>query len=79
MSELDDARISETRPSDFPPLHRQAWNLARALADFVADGLKTVSKEQYEARLQICDGCDRRRENRCLVCGCRLALKALSS
>ena len=76
MNELDDAQISPSRPSEFPPLHRQAWNLARSLADFVADGLKTLSKEEYEARLKICDACDQRRGNRCLVCGCRLSLKA---
>jgi hypothetical protein len=59
-----------------PPLPRQAWNLARSLADFVADGMKTVTKEQYQRRLEICDACDRRRGNRCLECGCRLSLKA---
>jgi hypothetical protein len=64
-------------PSDFPPLHRQAWNLARSLASFVADGCTTVAKEQYQCRLAICDTCDQRRGNRCLVCGCRLSLKAL--
>jgi len=59
-----------------PSLARQAWNLATSLADFVADGCKTVSEEQYRERLEICDGCAHRRHNRCMKCGCRLSLKA---
>lgn len=59
-----------------PGLARQAWNLARALAGFVADGCTTVTAEQYRRRLEICDGCERRRGNRCAACGCYLSLKA---
>jgi len=67
----------EMRPVEtMPPLRRQAWTLARSLADFVADGLKTVTAEQYHERLTICDACPDRRANRCLKCGCRLSLKA---
>ena len=73
----DDRSLEPNRPArKLPPLHHQAWNLARSLADFVVDRLKTVSREEYAARLQICDACDRRRDNRCVECGCRLALKA---
>ncbi len=62
---------------DSPPRFAQkAWNLAEAVAAFVADGLKTVTPEQYQERLSICDGCDRRRDNVCLECGCRLSVKA---
>ena len=59
-----------------PSLTARAWNLTRALASFVADGMRTVSKPEYEQRLRICDSCDRRRHNKCLECGCRLSLKA---
>jgi hypothetical protein len=59
-----------------PPVTRQAWNLARSLADFIMDGCKTVSQEQYRQRLEICDVCEHRRENRCTKCGCWLSLKA---
>jgi hypothetical protein len=59
-----------------PPLRAQAWNLARSLADFVRDGLRTVGDSQYRKRLEICDACDRRRDNRCLDCGCLLSIKA---
>lgn len=67
------SRAETSRP---PGLPRQAWSLARALADFVADGCQTVDEETYRLRLEICDACDARRGNRCLKCGCRLSLKA---
>lgn len=59
-----------------PPFHIKAWNLAAALTAFVADGLRTVTKEEYRERWRICDGCDERRGTKCLQCGCRLAWKA---
>lgn len=67
---------ADPRPLKPPSLPRQAWNLARSLADFVADGMHTVTADQYRQRLEICDACDRRRGNRCMECGCRLSLKA---
>jgi peroxiredoxin len=59
-----------------PSLARQAWSFAQAMADFVADGCKTLSEAEYRRRIEVCDGCDQRRGNRCLVCGCYLRLKA---
>ena len=59
-----------------PSLLQQAWNLAGSLADFIADGCKTVTANEYRQRLEICDSCDQRRDNRCTKCGCRLSLKA---
>ena len=59
-----------------PPVLRQAWNLAVSLKDFVMDGLTTVSRNEYEARLQICDSCNHRQDDRCLRCGCHLSVKA---
>lgn len=58
-----------------PPLIELAWNLTQSLADFTADGFKTLSTEQYQQRLEVCDECDRRRESQCLECGCYLPLK----
>lgn len=63
-------------PMKPPSLARQAWNLAESLAGFVADGCHLVSAEHYRQRLEICDVCDARRDNRCMKCGCRLSLKA---
>ena len=70
------AECGAHKPSKSPPLAKQAWNLVTSLADFVADGCTTVSEEQYRERLEICDACDERRNNRCGKCGCRLSLKA---
>ena len=63
-------------PPSPPALSSQAWNLASSLAAFVADGMKTVTKHQYQQRLEICDACNRRQGNPCMECGCRISLKA---
>jgi hypothetical protein len=47
-----------------PPLSRQTWNLAQSLAGFVADGCKAVSEDDYRQRLEICDKCEYRHDNR---------------
>jgi hypothetical protein len=71
------APLSEPR---LPTIHTQAWNLAKAVAAFVADGCKTLPAEEYQARLASCDTCvppdGYRVGNRCSKCGCRLSLKA---
>lgn len=71
---VEEGRVVDERKP--PPLYIKAWNLAGALTAFVADGLRTVSKEEYQKRLKICDGCEERRGTKCLQCGCRLAWKA---
>jgi hypothetical protein len=76
MPETTPNKPPSSSPRKPPPLPRQAWNLARSLADFVADGCRTVTPDEYRRRLEICDACDHRRANRCLKCGCRLSLKA---
>jgi hypothetical protein len=76
MDESQEKRSQGLRRLRPPPLAKQAWNLVRSLADFVADGCKTVTADQYRQRLEICDACDQRRDNRCMKCGCRLSLKA---
>ena len=62
--------------SSLPPICKQAWNLTKSLADFASDGFKLVTKEEYAARLVICDSCEYRRNTRCSKCGCNLAIKA---
>jgi hypothetical protein len=76
MPSQDSASQAVPAAQPMPSLPRQAWNLARSLADFVADGLKTVAFDEYRRRLEICDGCQFRLDNRCRKCGCRLSLKA---
>ncbi|HEY3969456.1 MAG TPA: DUF6171 family protein [Planctomycetaceae bacterium] len=69
------ARQAAPDPSA-PGILKKMWNVATSLAAFVADGCTTVTTEQYEARLKICDGCQWRSNNSCRKCGCNLALKA---
>ena len=70
------AKIVRECPVARPSSRQKAWDLARSAASFVADGLRTVRPEQYVQRLEICDACEARRDNRCSLCGCRLSLKA---
>lgn len=60
-----------------PSLGRKAWNFTKALTEHVVTGAKTVSKEVYEQRLNICNDCPSRDGNKCteLGCGCNLMLK----
>jgi hypothetical protein len=61
-----------------PSAPKRVWNLAKALVDFVADGCKTVSAEEYKTRLEVCETCDRREGVWCRHpdCGCNRAIKA---
>ena len=52
------------------------WNLLKSMRDFVADGCRTLSLEDYRARLMVCTYCDKRERNTCSICGCHLNLKA---
>jgi len=50
---------------------------AKAAAEFVADGCASVSREQYEERLRICEDCPHLRGYHCSLCGCLVQLKAI--
>lgn len=63
-------------PPVMPSLAAQMWNATKALAAFVSDGLTTVSQEEYEHRLGVCEVCPNRANTRCSLCGCHLELKA---
>lgn len=63
-------------PAQVPGFATMAWNLASSLLAFVADGLTTVTAEQYRERLQICDTCDKRTGATCTLCGCNTEIKA---
>ena len=52
------------------------WDFAKSIAAFMADGCKTVTAEQYQERLAVCDGCENRVKARCAICGCFVAVKA---
>jgi len=73
VSVNENACTSTVKP---PPVVRQAWNFARAVADFMRDGMKLVSHEEHRQPLETCDSCEPRRGGRCMRCGCRLRVKA---
>lgn len=50
---------------------------AAAVRDFVADGFRTVSRDEYHARLRVCEACERRSRLFCGPCGCLIAAKAV--
>lgn len=53
-------------------------NFAKAVVKHVANGLETVSLPTYQNRLNICNKCEMRSENRCTheECGCFIDKKA---
>lgn len=63
-------------PKPRPTLPAQAWSLARAVAEFVWDGAKTVDPHTYQTRLALCDACPHRDGSRCNGCGCYVSWKA---
>jgi hypothetical protein len=67
---------SQTTRRSRPNHAQRAWNLAASVRDFISDGCRTVSKDEFEERLKVCDSCEFRNANSCTQCGCRLNLKA---
>jgi hypothetical protein len=61
-----------------PPIAARAINFFRAMGRMLASGGKTVSAEDYEARLTVCDVCEMRSGKWCTHkdCGCDLLFKA---
>lgn len=59
-----------------PSIWTKGWNAAVAVAQFLADGATTLTAEEYQARLDVCEICDQRRNNTCSACGCNLTIKA---
>jgi hypothetical protein len=72
---LEIPKRKEKPIQEMPPVSKQIFNFLGAVKDFIASP-GFVSKEEYEARIAICDTCPLRRNNRCTKCGCNLTLKA---
>ena len=59
-----------------PTMRSRPWNFLKSMADFVADGCRTLTQDEYRERLMVCTHCDQRTDNTCAICGCYLSLKA---
>jgi hypothetical protein len=59
---------------DGPGALKQAANFVTAAVQHVAAGLPTVSEEEYQARIAVCQTCPLYVGNRCThkTCGCRV-------
>jgi hypothetical protein len=59
-----------------PGLGQTAANFFKATTKHILSGLKNVNDEVYQQRIDICNVCDKRVEDRCTICGCFIAKKA---
>src|SRR6185312_4081601 len=62
-------------PADKPALPsagRQFLNFTKAMAKYVASGMKILDEEKVQARLDVCALCPQRNDQRCSKCGCFL-------
>ena len=50
-------------------------NFSREALKFVSKGAPIVSKEVFEERLKICNECEHLLGNKCMKCGCTMAVK----
>jgi hypothetical protein len=73
---------NEPQPKPEPPsLFQMAKNVTSAASRFIKTGMKVVTEEQLQQRLEICRSCDKfdsaalNGTGRCLLCGCSTALK----
>lgn len=67
--------LDEDKPK-LPGKITMAANLAKAVAEHVVTGAKQAEPDEYKARLEACQVCDQRRDDRCAVCGCYILEKA---
>jgi len=65
------SRLAEDKP-ELPSGIKQAWNFAKAMSKHVANGLKVLTEEKVQARLDHCWICPLRKDTRCTKCGCFL-------
>ncbi len=59
-----------------PPILTQTKNFIKSLLNHVAGGAKMVDDAEFDRRMNICKGCDRLQNDRCLECGCFVEVKA---
>jgi len=62
-----------------PSLMKQATSFAKSAIKHVRSGMKNVSQEEIDKRIEICGGCEfftGGEKPRCSKCGCHIRLKA---
>ena len=61
-----------------PDVFTLAKNFGNSVANHLADGMRKVTDEQLNNRIEICKTCDKfdAQEHRCKHCGCFLNIKA---
>lgn len=75
----------ECEKKEYPSIYQMGLNAMKSIVEFAKDGLKIVDEEEQGRRMEICSGnqekgiptCEKydQQQNRCLSCGCFLALK----
>lgn len=58
----------------FPPIIEQAKGFMHSAAKAISSGFKQA--DDYAERWEICQGCEKLQEKRCLMCGCWMEGKA---
>lgn len=80
-----DALIAEARAKQgggdepkLPSALKMAGNLTKAVVKHIGDGMRKVTIQEYQGRLNVCNGCPLRVKNRCTheSCGCFIDKKA---
>lgn len=59
-----------------PTFFEKMKDLGKSLAVAVGDRGKMTTKEQFWARIAVCDKCEHRDGATCGLCGCQLSVKA---
>jgi hypothetical protein len=63
-------------PGSGPGLLRMAMTAIKSMGKFVGSGMKTVSAEAQQSRIQVCASCPHHTGVRCRLCGCFTRVKA---
>jgi hypothetical protein len=59
-----------------PGMLHQVSTAMTAAARFVLSGMKTLPMAEQQARMDVCSGCNWKRDDQCLACGCVLSIKS---
>ena len=68
----------EEEQKEYPSVAQQAKNFFSSMTNFIKSGMETVGDDEYQRRLDICNGCEwfDHEAGRCKQCGCFMRIKA---